>query len=217
MDGLAELLVTTRDRLKSDYRGTATTLCQTIVAGRNVLKIAIAKKQPTAKRDTTGGNAKDPFTIEVQSRYERKVVSLDPMTVLVNTWNVPQFQVINDTLTAPTDNVSSARPGLMLSLNPTNWGFGDDWGFGFGLGVGLSASEAVTDYFAGLHVSFRSNIRFGVGYGRSKQPKSVKGATVGKPLPANFGKVEDAIESSGFSHDAVYFLVTIPGLALVKK
>ncbi len=222
LEGFAELLLTTRDRLKTDYATTTARsmrMCKVVVAGRNTIRIAIGKKQPGAMRDTTGGDGKDPqyFTIEATSRYERKIVSIDPMTLMVNTWNIPQFQVVGDTLIAPKENVAAARAGLMLSLNPMSWGPNGDWGLGLGLGLGLSASDVVTDAFAGVLVSYRSNIRFGVGYGRSKQAKSVKGATVGTPLPANFGKLEDAVESSGFSNDAVYFLVSIPGLALKKK
>jgi len=222
MEGFLDLLVTTRDGLKADYgKATVPRPCKQIVSGRNTIRLHISKKQASAQRDTTGGDGKEPqyATLEVISRYERKIVSVDPMTVLVNTWKIPQFQVVADTLVGPKENVSAARAGLMLSINPTSWDVGDDWGLGFGLGLGLSASDAVTDYFAGVLVSYRSNIRFGVGFGRSKQPKSVKGATIGKPLPANFGKLEDAIEQSELKNarDAVYFLVSIPGLALKKK
>lgn len=98
-----------------------------------------------------------------------------------------------------------------------SWGANGDWGFGIGLGLGVSTSDAITDALAGATVTFRNSIRFGIGYGRSRQHESVKGAVVGKPLPANIGKLEDAVQSGGLTKDAVYFLITVPGIALKTK
>lgn len=220
--GYAELLLVKRDQLKSAYASTASAaprICKTVVEGKNTFSLTIAKKGETGERDVTPKDSKggDFFTLEVQSRFERKVVSVDPLSLMVLTWNVPQFQVQGDTLLAPSTNPTLARPGLMLSINPVSWGTNGDWGFGIGLGLGVSTSNAVTDALAGATVTFRNSIRFGVGYGRSKQHESVKGAVVGQPLPANLGKLEDAVQSGGLTKDAVYFLITVPGIALKTK
>lgn len=220
--GYAELLLVKRDHLKAAYASSTRAtprICKTVVEGKNTFSLTIAKKGETGERDVTPKDSKggDFFTLEVQSRFERKVVSVDPLSLMVLTWNVPQFQVQGDTLLAPSTNPTLARPGLMLSINPVSWGANGDWGFGIGLGLGVSASDAVTDALAGATVTFRNSIRFGIGYGRSKQHESVKGAVVGKPLPANLGKLEDAVQSGGLTKDAVYFLITVPGIALKTK
>src|SRR5688500_4852326 len=88
--------------------------------------------------------------VEVQSRFQRKVVSVDPLTLGVLTWNVSRFEIDADTLAGPHENPTLARPGLMLSLNPTNWGLADDWGLGIGLGLGLGTSDVITDVLMGL-------------------------------------------------------------------
>jgi hypothetical protein len=189
------------------------------VRGRNTIRLLIAKSGETGKRDVTGKDGADPqyFTVEAQSRFERKVLSVDPLTLGVLAWNVPVFAIDADTLVAPTENPTLARPGLMLSLNPTNWGLADDWGLGIGLGLGLGSKDIVSDVLMGLTVSYRSTFRLGVGYGRSRQPASVRGVRVGQHLPADFGKLEDAIESKPFGKDALYFIMALPGLSLKSK
>ena len=222
LGGYADILIAERDKLSASFAPDAKgspRLCKAVAVGKNSIRLSIAKTVKSGQRDTTGGEGKTPqyFSVEVQSRFQRKIVSIDPLTLGVLTWNVPRFEIDADTLGAPLENPTLARPGIMLSLNPANWGLADDWGLGIGLGLGLGSSDLVTDVLMGLTVSYRSIIRIGVGYGRSRQPDRVRGLKVGQKLPANFGKLEDAVESKQFGKDAIYFLVALPGLSLKSK
>lgn len=222
LGGFADLLVNNRDQLKSAYSpetNAAPRLCKSVAAGTNTFRLAIAKVKESGSRDVTGKGAAEPqyLSIEVLGRFQRKVVSVDPLSLGVLAWNVPRFSVEGDTLRQQLENPVTARPGLMLSLNPSSWGVADDWGLGLGLGLGLGTESVVTDVFMGAMVSFRNTIRVGIGYGRSRQPASVRNASVGMPVPANLGRLDDAVQPGGLGKDAVYFLLALPGLSLKSK
>jgi hypothetical protein len=221
LDVLGDALAARRDKVRASYAQDIPMprLCKPIASGKNVIRLVIARAGETGKRDLTGPDGKTLqfFTVEVQSRFQRKMISLDALTLGVLAWSVPAFAIEGDTLAAPRENPTLARPGVMLSLNPSNWGLADDWGLGLGLGLGLGSDDLVTDVLMGVTVSYRNLFRFGVGYGRSRQPSSVRGLKVGQTLPADFGKLDDAVESKPFGKDALYFIVALPGLSLKSK
>ena len=223
VDALAsasELLVNTRDKLRSDYATTVRSrpkICKAIAAGRNTVSLVIQKTTETGSRDTFDKGEKDAPTIEATSRYSRKVVSLDVVTLGVLANDVRAFEIRNDTLRSEVRDPTLARPGLMLSLNPHTLDDAGNWGVGVGVGIGFSSKDVVSDlYFAGT-LSFRETVRVGAGFGRSLQPELVKGARLNERIPNDFGRLDEAIQNGNLNSNSWYFVLTIPGLSLVSK
>ena len=215
------LLISTRDRLRSDYSDNAASslrLCKPVAVGRNIFRLQIAKTTTTGSRAVYAKDEKTaPFEIEVGSKYERKVVSLDALTVAVSSRDVPVFAIRNDSLVVRSvSNPTSVRPGVMLSMNPFAFGDADDWILGGGIGIGYSSKDVISDLLVGLTFSYRNAVRVGVGLGKSNQPEKVKGVEVGQRIPANFGDLKDAIENGTLNARAWYMIVTLPGLTLKK-
>lgn len=218
----AALFISTRDKLRSDYSPTVDArprYCKTIAKGRNTIKLAIAKSAGAGQRDTYAKDDKTPSFVEinVESKYQRKIASLDPLTLAAFSRSVPVFAIRNDTLRIDrTGDPTNVRPGVMLSLNPYALGAAENWVLGFGLGVGYSSKDVISDLILGTTLSYQNLVRVGVGLGKSSQPESVKGAVVNQHIPANFGALKDAIETGKLNSRSWYLLMTIPGLSLGK-
>jgi hypothetical protein len=204
-------LVSERDQLRGAY-GKARSLvsaCGKVGTGTTTFTFQIAPKDSSKARRDTGKEIN--LTVEAKPRFQRTLVSLNPIAFAAGARDVPEFQVVNGTLIGPTSDQVAFRVGAMLTFNLANFGPQDDFGAGFGLATAMSTSGRLTDIFVSGLVSYLEALRIGVGVGWSEFPKSVKGATVGAPFPTN-AKLEDLIEQE--RKLALQIVFVLPGFKL---
>jgi hypothetical protein len=205
-------LLAARDALHSTYinASTAVELCKSVERGANTITLQITRKDSLGAREV----GKEGFVVvKAVSRFERSQISLQPLALVVHASAVPRFQVINDTLRDPHEEANEFRVGGMISLNLDSFGDNDNFGVGIGAGFGLGAQgKVLSDILAAFVVSYRDDIRIGVGAGISQLPHSVKGAVPNRPLPPDAGELEDLIETDW--KGSLYLLLTLPGVTL---
>ncbi|MFN0098690.1 MAG: hypothetical protein ACKVS7_08460 [Gemmatimonadaceae bacterium] len=209
-----------RDAITSvvnDSSSAAVRICKPVQKGVNTYQLQIAKRGEIGTRDTFKKDDATAIKLVVESKFERKAVAVEPVTLVISAKNVPGFAVRSDTLVSVEhENRTVARPGAVLTFTPWAFGRREQWALGVAAGAGFSSKDVVSDLLFGVTLDFRGLVRLGAGYGFSSQPESVKGATVGQPIPASLGELDKAIVNGKLNQGALYVLLSLPGLSLGK-
>jgi hypothetical protein len=222
LNASSSLLLAARDRLRADYSPSVRArqrLCKPVSVGRNTITLAISKSGSEGSRDTYAKTDKGDglLEVEVESKYQRKVVSLDPFTFAAFSHDVPVFGIRDDTHRVErTANPTNIRPGLMLSWNPLALDPAEKWVVGVGLGAGYSGKDVFADLLGAVTLSYENLVRIGIGKGKSSQPESVKGAVINAHIPPNFGALKDAVQTGTLNSESWYLLISFPGLSIGK-
>ena len=155
-------------------------------------------------------------TLNVNPFYDRATVVLAPVAYSIIASNVPSFSIVNGKITRGEDVSARFRAGGFLSITPWNIGSYDQVGIGLGLGFGISTSGSTkffSDFLFGGTISYRDDIRIGIGYGVAQLPSGLKAPFVeGQSLPTNSSSLDDIIEND--YKGAIFILFNITGLNL---
>jgi hypothetical protein len=209
--GEAELR--SRDALRDAYSAAKPFVvrCERVGQGTTTIKLKISKKDSSATRDVGTGDSL--LTVEAEAAFTHKAIELDPFAYASFATQVPDFQIMRDTIIETRDQAVAYGVGTMLTLYPATFGHQKMFSAGVGLGLGVAASSDVVEaLFVGIILNFRDAVRFGIGIGGTRFPKRVKGANVGEPLPADAGSLDKLIERE--MRPSFQIIFAMPGLKL---
>jgi hypothetical protein len=213
--GYSRSLLAERNSLNATYAAanTSVSLCKTVQRGLNTLALYASRRDSSGTRDA--GN-QSLLTVVAQTRFTREPVSLRPVAFVMHSSNVPDFQIRGDTLIALPGEKNLFRLGTLLALNLASWGTQGEKGAALGLGFGTGGGgKVLSDFFVGMVVGYYDLLQIGVGAGVSQLPARVKGATPGRLLPADAGKLDDLIENDW--KGALYLIFSLRDLIPRKE
>lgn len=200
--------------LKSQYVEASATVshCSTIGAGETSVVLEVQSKSGDSEPSRDVGSDSD-LAIEVRPVFRRSRISVHPLGLLAVAPGVPDYRLDGGTVRRGVDDRTavSLRVGVATNIELRSWGAEKALGLGLALGLGSSGEEVLTDVFTGLIVSYRSEVRLGLGIGPSKFPVRLKpGVAVDEPLSGDSEDLDGLVENDW--RLALSMFVTLPGL-----